>query len=283
MTARRVIETHLHALGEIKAILRAMKNLALMETQKLTRFLTTQRRVVDSIETAAEDFWAFHPELAQHLNARTPLWVVIGSERGFCGDFNERLEATVERHLSRDSLSDASLVVVGQKLGARLATHRRTVVSVAGPTVAEEVPSVLITLMDLLRELQTGRARGTEFALTIVHHRPSTEGGTIRIHEPMKRPSQGRVRFGYPPLLNLDPSAFATHLLDEHLFTLLHEVFYSSLMVENQRRFEHMDQAIRRLDRDMGELLLKRNIWRQEEITEEIEVIMLSAEALRPR
>ncbi|MBL8053844.1 MAG: F0F1 ATP synthase subunit gamma [Nitrospira sp.] len=52
-------------------------------------------------------------------------------------------------------------------------------------------------------------------------------------------------------------------------------------MAENLRRFRHMDQAVQRLEKDMVELVLKRNSLRQEEITEEIEVIMLSAEALR--
>ena len=55
MSRRRDLEDHLHALGDISGILRAMKNLALMETQKLTRFLGTQRRVVESIEAAAAD------------------------------------------------------------------------------------------------------------------------------------------------------------------------------------------------------------------------------------
>lgn len=101
------------------------------------------------------------------------------------------------------------------------------------------------------------------------------------MHGPMKKPPGRQVRMSYPPLLNLDPLVFATDLIDQHLFSLLHEVFYSSLMAENLRRFRHMDQAVQRLEKDMVELVLKRNSLRQEEITEEIEVIMLSAEALR--
>jgi F-type H+-transporting ATPase subunit gamma len=57
-------------------------------------------------------------------------------------------------------------------------------------------------------------------------------------------------------------------------------LLYSSLMAENQRRIQHMDAAVRRLERTSTELLQKRNVLRQEEITEEIEVIMLSVEAL---
>jgi F-type H+-transporting ATPase subunit gamma len=89
------------------------------------------------------------------------------------------------------------------------------------------------------------------------------------------------VDFPYPPILNLNPLTFAKDLIDQHLFSLLYEVFYSSLMAENLRRFQHMDQAIQRLEKDMAELVLRRNSLRQEEITEEIEVIMLSAEALK--
>ncbi|HEU5409085.1 MAG TPA: hypothetical protein VFU48_15045, partial [Nitrospira sp.] len=84
MSQRRELDDRLHALRDINGILRAMKNLALMEEQKLTRFLATQRRVVDSIEAAAQDFFAFYPEAARQLGKGTSVWLVIGSERGFC-------------------------------------------------------------------------------------------------------------------------------------------------------------------------------------------------------
>ena len=41
-----------------------------------------------------------------------------------------------------------------------------------------------------------------------------------------------------------------------------------------------MDAAVRRLERTAAELWQKRNTLRQEEISEEIEVIMLSVQAL---
>lgn len=281
MSRRRELDDRLHALRDINGILRAMKNLALMEQQKLTRFLTTQRRVVDSIEAAAEDFFTFYPVAARRLGKGTPVWLIIGSERGFCGDYNERLLEGVERHLRERSPHQPRLLLIGRKLAAKFAQDRRVVASLAGPTVAEEVPAVLIGLMAKLRALQASQKSGVRLEFTIIHQSPASEGGGIRVHEPMKRALRCPVRAGYPPLLNLDPFSFATDLIDHHLFSLLHEVFYSSLMAENLRRFQHMDQSIQRLEKDMAELVLKRNGLRQEEITEEIEVIMLSAEALR--
>jgi F-type H+-transporting ATPase subunit gamma len=281
MSRRRDLDDHLHALRDISGILRAMKNLALMETQKLTRFLATQRRVVESIEAATEDFFTFYPEAARSLGKGRFVWLVIGSERGFCGDYNERLLERVEQHLRERTQHDPLLILIGQKLSAKLEDDHRVMAFLRGPTVAEEVPSALINLMDKLRALQASQNPGVRLEFTIAHQSPAAEGGQIRVHDPIKSTKRSPARFAYPPLLHLDPLIVARDLIDQHLFSLLHEVFYSSLMAENLRRFQHMDQAIQRLEKDMAELVLKRNTLRQEEITEEIEVIMLSAEALK--
>src|SRR5262245_14262079 len=105
MSRRRELDDRFNALRDINGILRAMRNLALMEQQKLTRFLATQRRVVNSIEAAAGDFFTCYPEAAQRLGKGTSLWLVLGSERGFCGDYNERLWEGVDRHI-RERASD---------------------------------------------------------------------------------------------------------------------------------------------------------------------------------
>ena len=281
MSRRRELDGRLDALRDINGILRAMKNLALMEQQKLAKFLTTQRRVVDSIEAAAEDFFTFYPEVGRQLGKGTSVWLIIGSERGFCGDYNERLRESVEQHIRDRSPHQPCLVLIGRKLADKFIQDGRVAKSLAGPTVAEEVPALLIGLMTELRELQAGQKPGVRLEFTIVHQSPASEEDEIRVHEPMKRAPRRPSRVGYPPLLNLDPFVFATDLIDQHLFSLLHEVFYSSLMAENLRRFQHMDQAIQRLEKDMADLVLKRNGLRQEEITEEIEILMLSIEALR--
>lgn len=52
-------------------------------------------------------------------------------------------------------------------------------------------------------------------------------------------------------------------------------------MVDNRQRLLHMDGAVRWLDKSSEELLLHYNRLRQEEITEEIEVILLSAKAVQ--
>ena len=56
-------------------------------------------------------------------------------------------------------------------------------------------------------------------------------------------------------------------------------MFYASLAAENHRRVEHMEGAVTRLDERVLALKRRANALRQEEITEEIEVILLSADS----
>jgi F-type H+-transporting ATPase subunit gamma len=51
-------------------------------------------------------------------------------------------------------------------------------------------------------------------------------------------------------------------------------------MAENHSRLQHMEGAIQHLDDKSEKLKRKAQTFRQEEITEEIEVILLTAESL---
>ena len=80
--------------------------------------------------------------------------------------------------------------------------------------------------------------------------------------------------------LTLAPADFLSGLTRHYLHAVLNEVLYSSLMAENRQRQAHMDRALQRLEEETGKLRLDCNRRRQEEITEEIEVILLSAQMM---
>jgi len=262
---RREAERQLRGLGEIGEIMTAMKNLALMETHKLQRFLRTQQRVVGSIRAAAEDFSAFHG--APGEAAGREVLLAIGSERGFCGDFNEAVAAALAARPDA-----AEVVAVGTRLASRLAGEARVTARLEGPGTLDEVPGVLQRLMDTLLRPRAGALR-----LSALHHGAGGEGVVAVRLDPFAAP--GRPA-GYPPRLLLEPRRFAAALAEHYLFAALHGVFYSSLMAENQRRMQHMERAVQRVGQRSAELQRWRNALRQEEITEEIEIIMLNAAPL---
>ena len=281
MTKRRDIEEHVRVLDEIRGIMGAMKNLALMESHKLSRALATQHQVVVDIEAAGQDFLTFHPTLAPDVSGKE-LYLVIGAERGFCGDFNDRLLDGLERHLRATEDQDPTLIVVGRKLVDRVQQTHRVMNSVEGPTVMEEVQAVLIRVIDHLRDAAVRRSREGRAPVTAIYHDAVTDSVIIRpLHtlHPSRRQVSER---SYPPLLTLPPAMFFSELLDLYLFSLLHAIFYSALMAESRARLEHLESALQRLERDQADLLRRRNRLRQDEITEEIEVLMLSTLVERP-
>jgi F-type H+-transporting ATPase subunit gamma len=278
MSKRRDLETKIRGLNEIKEIMNAMKNLSLMEVHRLNRFLDTQRRVVAGIRAAAADFLLFHPELVPGEEECRNVRLLLGSERGFCGDFNESLVRALDEAVG--SPGEETWVVIGSKLGAKLTGDPRVTTFLDGPSVVEEIDSVLMRLMDTITAVSARSAAGGPLRLTVFHHDAVVEGVKISDLHPFQKPEPKKIRFAHAPLLYLQPRVFLGGLAEQYLFAALHELLYSSLMAENQRRMQHMDSAVRRLERTSAELWQTRNILRQEEITEEIEVIMLSVQAL---
>lgn len=278
MTYRHALEQHRHDLEEIRSIMSSMKNLAMMEARRVSRFIEYQQRVVDSLEAAAADLLASFPDLLPQASATTDLVLVIGSERGFCGDFNERLLQSLAHEVPG---GPPGIIAVGRKLGLRLGDDPRIVAAVPGAHVAEEIPRTLQALVAAMGSLKTLR---TTRGLQVLYHAGDENVIAARSLIPpfQNLPAPAR-RFAYPPQLNLAPDVVLGMLIDHYLFAALHQVFYLSLLAENRRRVEHLESAIQRLAEKADELAMKCRNLRQEEITEEIEVILLSADnPIRP-
>jgi len=272
MSRRLELERRVRQLGEIGEIMRAMKNLALMETRKLARFLDAQGQVVHCIESAAADFLSFHPYLIPAAQQERQAVLAIGSERGFCGDFNEEVLTELATYPS----GECSVIAVGSKLCARLEKFPGTIVPFAGPTIAEDVAATLYRLVGEIGGLQKS---GENLRLTVLHHRNGESGISRKsLLPPFVESAPATAQFGQPPLLYLTPERFFAELLDHYLFAALHEIFYASLMAENQRRMQHLEGAIHRLHEKTDDVARRCRALRQEEITEEIEVILLSVE-----
>jgi len=275
MSKRREIEEHIRTLGEIEGIMGAMKNLSLMESHKLNRRLDTQQRVVSDIETAGRDFLSFYPGFLPSVSGKD-LYLVIGTERGFCGEFNDHLLSALDGHLRTVDDRNPSIFIVGRKLLQRAEQRYRLVGTMEGPTVAEDVPTILGRVIDLVRAISSRQNPKRTVSVTVVAHDAVTEAVVVRPLRPFRSGSIVADPKPFPPQLTLPPEDFFTQLIDLYLFSLLHAIFYSALMAESRARLAHLESALRRLEGNRDELVRKRNLLRQEEITEEIEVLMLS-------
>lgn len=276
MSRRSAVEQHRHSLEEIRGIMNSMKTLAFMETRKLARFLPAQAAVVTSIETMAMDLQRFHPEVFPDSDRSPAVVLMVGTERGFCGDFNRLLLEQLAARFMQDSLSEVRLLLIGRRLHTLLEEDKRVLASIDGASVAEEVPLVLQRLIDAIMQSQAAQE---SLNLFVMYH-----GEEQLVVNQLLPPFQGKAVTPSveksPPLLNMQLSVFVQDLTDQYLYAVLHQILYTSLMMENRQRVAHLDGAVRHLDERSAEFSRQSNVLRQEEIIEEIEVILLSAASL---
>lgn len=285
MTRRRELEDHLHMLDEIRNIMSSMKTLAYMETRKLNRFLENQHKMVSNIEDMAADFVSTFPETLPAKEATTNIFLLIGSERGFCGNFNESLLPVLESCLA-ETETPPVIVTIGHKLHNILEQDSRVISAIDGASVAEEIGPVLSNIADTLVRLQTTYPSLSLYGIYHAEKHGGTQTGNDYqvIMQKLLPPFQNYLGadpvYFIHPEINITPADFLLELTDQYLLASLHEILYTSLMAENHRRMQHLEGAVQHMDEKADELTGICNALRQEEIIEEIEVILLNTAGL---
>jgi len=277
MTQRQALEHKLHTFTEIRKIMGAMKNLAMVEIRKLNRMRGSHGQVVRTLQSALADFFYYHPHLYPEPGKTRPFILLVGSERGFCGNFNGILMESVDERLRQGTPGPGDFIAIGHKLSMRLESDPRVIQSLNGPTSAEEVHLVLDDVLSAVRTQQFTRSPGQPLVLWAAYHDMEIKGVVLEELTAFPQPATP-PGYATPPLLTMVPEALIAELITHYLFTLLTHVFYTSLMAENRHRLAHMENATRLLGQKTEELTLRRNLLRQEEITQEVSMILLSGE-----
>ncbi len=281
MSRQRELQRHERQLGETREIVSAMKAMAFIEVRRLGRTLDNQRRLVEAMRAATADFLSFYPQvLPPPARQLQPIYLSIGSERGFCGNFNESLVRRLQQCLAEEPAESANSGIIGwgRKLCVKLEGHPQLLAALDGAAVMDEAGERLLQLVKHLADLQADGA----IALTVLYHDPQQKTVVVRqLLPPFESMREAPEKFPHAPQLNLAPQVLLEELVEQYLFAALHEILYVSLMAENQQRMQHLEGAQRYLDEKLETLRRRGRHLRQEEITEEIEVILLNAESAR--
>jgi F-type H+-transporting ATPase subunit gamma len=265
----RTIESHLGQLRELQSIIASMKTLSQMELHKLGGIAASQHAMAKSLQQMAADFYYHYPQGV--VAEEETLWLLLGSERGFCGDFNEALLRQLPQLLPEVARHPGRLLAVGRKLWTRLEVTLPGHIPLSGASVSEEVPRTLIPVVNSIQQRMSEEGL---VALRVLYHDDENGGLAVRrLLPPELPPAQSPHRTA--PLLQLLPSEFLSGFLQHYLYLGLNELFMLSLLTENRFRVQHLEGAVHRLDERLAALSIRANALRQEEITEEIEMILL--------
>lgn len=271
MSRQREHQQRLALYRELQDIMGAMKNMAQAEIHKLRRRQQQQQTCLEAVSSATE---SVHLRMRQHQDSHAPvarhLWLLIGSERGFCGGFNEALLGAFDE-LPRPPMQN--VIVMGSRLLSLLGDNAASVVAVTGPASEKQVSSAINDVLEQIQQLQ--RQSPAPIRLTALCH---------DVHEVRQLPLLPYAPKGPEPRPNLTHfrnmealPELAQNLENHYLYHALLDVLFTSLYAENHRRLMQMEGALQHLDELSQQTRMQLNAQRQEEIVEEIEVIFASS------
>jgi F-type H+-transporting ATPase subunit gamma len=269
------LQARISSLAELRDLIRALRALAATHVQEAQGALPGIRRYVDVVEDAIAEGAALL-EAADGLAAPAgpsdaSVLIVVCSEHGFVGAFNERLldRAEAERKAGQ------ALLVIGRR-GAILAAERGLDVE-RSFSMATHVGGVLgvtrrvaerLAVVSTADVLFAGYRRGGEF---------EPEARSIL---PLDPALLARSERRSPPLHHLAPDTLLQRLASEYLFGEITHAVMESLASENGARLRAMETADHNIGDKLDELRRKEHALRQEAITSELLDVVTGSEAI---
>jgi len=294
MTSLEHLRHRIASTQDLKSIVRVMKSLSaasISHYEQAARRLGDYQTVVDEALQVVLMSGAVPLDAPQAATRHAAL-VVMGSDRGLCGRFNEIVaDAAIvlidELAASHESVS---LLAVGARGAQRLETAGHPPESVfAQPGSVSGLAGTIETILLQLDAWQ--RQRALDRVLVVYNAETGRKGESEVRHEtllPMAPADLAALtRRAWPsrtlPLFDGEPAAIFAALVRERLFIALMLAGASSLASEHATRLAAMQAADRNIDDKLEELEGDFRRQRQEAITEELMDIVTAYESANGR
>lgn len=275
---------------DLGAIVRTMKALSAVSIRQYERAAEALDAYARNVELGLQAAVQAEPPAAPSKLRRADRlgFVVLGSDQGLCGGFNEQVSRSVLDTLAGpNAVVPLRLLALGTRVIDRLEDAGLPVTR--GPPQPASARGIASLVWTLLIELDAWREAGVD-RIDVFHNRPQKSGleqvrltllplDRVRLRALAQRPWPARS----VPILRPDWDVLFTALVRQYLFVTLHRALAESLAAEHAARLTAMQAAERNIDERILGLQADHNHLRQSSITAEILDIVSGAEALRDR
>lgn len=209
-----------------------------------------------------------HPFLNPPAQGKT-LLILIGSQKGLCGNFNEGLFAKFKKEFWHLNQSTHDIIAIGKK-----ATDFLLAQKVSPIKSFDAISSTKISLFahELTQYIATQKPAYahvkiiSNYAKTFFSH---TQQITTLIPFDLPCGSTGSIDIR-DYVWEHDPIELLEHLAQLHMNTSLEHVIFNSLLSEQAARFVSMDSSTRNAQEVLDTMKLQYNKLRQTKITKEL-------------
>jgi len=275
------LSDRIESAGELESVVSSMKTLATLNIRGYERATGALEEYTRTVEMGLQILFRRAPQelpLAEPRDDGRLGLLVIGSDQGMCGPFNERMARFVEDHLRQLDLPPdrRDLHVAGARLESRLEQLGEPPLSrLELPASVEGITPVVQELLPRLDAWR--RDRGIRRIELCYHHRSKDhphEPTAVQLlpvdrewlgsiaHRSWEGPSLPRFRSSWETLFS--------DLVGQYLFVWLFRAFAESLASENAARLQSMTGAEDNIRRRIRKLRDRYHRTRQSLVTEEL-------------
>lgn len=278
MAGLQELGKRLDTVGELLSVVRTMKSLAAVNIRQFEEAAHSLDDYAEVMETAWQVFLRHHSLSTGRKQPQAALFLVIGSDQGMCGQFNEQLAEAVEQKLGemKERSIEVRLWVSGERIERNLEdavekTPRRFPLPGSIEIIGDRVFEIIAALGEDVIEpgarslyLFHNRLKGSSsFRQETLRLLPLDELWTRRFAQ---RDWPGRNI----PQLGAGRAEVFSELLRQYLFTSVYRGFAQSMASENAARLASMQAAEKNIREMREELTSKYREARQMSITEEL-------------
>jgi F-type H+-transporting ATPase subunit gamma len=276
---------------DIRSVVSTMKAMAAVSINRFERAAAAVNDYLQIIETgfqiALRDSQRLMPQ-PQPDSAQSVGAVVLGSEQGMCGRFNEDIvDFALERLRAEGQTKDRhKLINCGARSGGLLKQRGwDPVVELRPPS---SISGITERVMDILLEVEKWYGQETELKLVLFFNRKTAGSGYKPyqqlllpldrdwLAELQEREWPGRTL----PTYFVDWAQLFSSLTRQFLYISLYRTFADSLAAENASRLAAMQAAEGNIEEQMEELTSQYNSLRQSAITAELLDVIAGAESI---
>lgn len=285
------LSRHIEVAEDLQSVVRTMKTIsavAIRHHELAEEAMSRYRETVElGLQVALRAFDRARAEPPPSYGGRTAV-VLVGSEIGLCGAFNDRLVAFALASLATTGDDAAKRLVL--TIGARADASWRA--EAEPPAAHEEAPATVETLAHtvstVLTRLDHWRESEGVSRLVIFHHRPGELDGTTPVRARLlpidpawltalraRAWSSRRLPVPIGP-----PEALFSRLIRQLLFARVFTAVIQSRTAEHAERLAAMQAADRSIAEKIDDLRVAHRRRRQDVITSELLDIMSGYEAI---
>jgi F-type H+-transporting ATPase subunit gamma len=288
-------QTRLDHIGTVAPILSAMRTISLGSWKAAIKQSTSVRRYEQQLT-------AILPALVPHLAASRNGWpptrrarqedvstprqiavLVVGSERGLCGRFNNVAAKRAEGYMIELETTGAQveLMVLGSR-ASRILQRGQRPLAWSGPLSVTTLPPFR-TAFDLTRRwLERYEAHDLDAADIVYngyHSLGRYDPTVVRVIPPqLSQNGAGAQGERWPPLIvETDPLSLYVRIVEQQVALNLYGALLDSAAAEHSTRYQLMEAATQSADRLIAELTLVIQTARQAEITQEMQELAAGA------